>query len=213
MMRQAGFLMIGITLCAGCSKQSETASLLDKGTLVFEDHFDRSEIGDNWLDTGGGYRIVDGELRAKGAKNKPLWLKKKLPADARITFTARSESDAVDIKAELFGDGKSKATKASYTATSYVVILGGWNNKRSIIARMNEHGDDRQVREEPKGVRGKTYRFNIVRKGDLFSWYLDSKPFLEMTDSSPLRGPDHEYFAFNDWASEVYFDDLAVFAL
>jgi hypothetical protein len=212
-MTGVGALMICLAFCIGCSKQSETASLLEKGTLVFEDHFDRSEIGDNWLDTGGGYRIADGELRAKGAKNKPLWLKKKLPDDARITFTARSESDAVDIKAEIFGDGKSKATKASYTATSYVIILGGWNNRRSIIARMNEHGDNRQVREDPKGVRGKTYQFDVIRKGDVFSWYLDSNLFLEMTDSSPLRGAGHEHFAFNNWESEVYFDDLAVFAL
>ena len=202
-----------LTLAIGCSKTDDNAPFLKEGKMVFEDNFDRTELGDNWLNTGGDYRIVDGMLRIEGAKNKPLWLKKKLPTDARISFTARSESDAVDIKAEIFGDGESKAIKASYTATSYVVILGGWNNRRSIIARMNEHGDDRQVREDPRGVPGKTYRFDIVRKGNLFSWYLDSERFLEMNDAAPLKGPGHEHFAFNNWASEVFFDDLAVLAL
>lgn len=207
------FVTLCILLISGCASKGPSDQNLKAGTRVFEDTFERTTIGDNWLDTGGGYRIVDGMLKAKGAKNKPLWLKQKLPTDVRVSFTARSESDAVDIKAEIFGDGKSKATKASYTATSYVVILGGWNNSRSIIARMNEHGDDRKVRETPKGIPGKTYRFDIVRKGNRLSWYLDSEPFLELTDPNPLKGAGHEYFAFNNWASEVYFDDLAVYAL
>jgi hypothetical protein len=204
------------TICLvviGCSEKDPNAHFLNQGKKVFEDRFERTEIKNNWLNTGGAYRIVDGSLRIQGAKNKPLWLKEKLPQDVRVTFTARSESDAVDIKAEIFGDGKSRAVKASYTATSYVIILGGWNNRRSIIARMNEHGDDRKVREEPKGVPGKTYRFDIVRKGNRLSWYLDSKLFLEMDDPSPLKGPGHEHFSFNNWASEVYFDDLAVYAI
>jgi hypothetical protein len=181
--------------------------------LVFKDSFDRDELGADWLDTGGGYKIVNGELRAQGAHNKPLWLKPKLPRDAKIEFTARSMSPAVDIKVELWGDGKSKAIEASYTATSYVVILGGWNNTRSIIARMNEHGKDRKVRKEPEGVQGKQYRFSIVRKGNLLSWRLDGGPFLEMDDPDPLDGQGHEHFAFNNWESEVIFDEIAIFEI
>jgi hypothetical protein len=183
------------------------------GKLVFEDHFDRSELGDRWLDTGGGYRIVDGELRAKGARNKPLWLKQKLPRNAKVEFVVRSLSDAIDIKVELFGDGKSRAEKLSYKATSYVVILGGWNNSRSIIARMDEHGDDRKVRADPKGEKGRKYHFTIVRKGNKLSWYLDAKLFLEMDDSAPLEGEGHQHFAINDWESEVFFDDLKIYEL
>jgi hypothetical protein len=196
-----------------CSGEKKSAGSPAGGRLVFEDNFNRDEVGESWLDTGGGYRIVNGELRAQGAKNKPLWLKKKLPRNARIDFTARSLSDAVDIKVEVFGDGKSKALKASYTATSYVVILGGWNNSRSIIARMDEHGDDRQVRQEPKGVKGKKYRFSIVRRGNVLTWYLDGERFLEMSDDASLEGAGHEHFAINNWASEVRFDDLKIFAL
>jgi hypothetical protein len=209
---QREIVFIFLFFAFGCSSGGgDSKELLTGGSLVFEDSFERAGVGDNWLDTGGGYRIVDGELRVKGAKNKPLWLKKKLLKDARVEFSARSESAAVDIKAEIFGDGKSRATTASYTATSYVVILGGWNNSRSIIARMNEHGNDRKVREEPKGQPGRTYTFAIACKGQTLIWFLDREPFLTMEDTSPLAGPGHEYFAFNNWASEVFFDDLKVF--
>ena len=212
MLKSIAFLLaLGL---AGCAQKSGDLTTPPPGKkLIFEDNFERKEIGDNWLDTWGRYKIVDGELRAHGAKNKPLWLKKKLPRDTRVEFTARSESPAIDIKVELFGDGKSFAKKASYTATSYVVILGGWNNSRSIIARMNEHGKDRVVRESPKGVQGKTYHFILVRRQSKLTWYLKPGLFLEMRDTIPLEGTGHEYFAINNWASEVYFDNFKVFEL
>lgn len=200
-------------LFLGCSGRSGDKAVLSEGRAVFEDSFERDLVGDAWLDTGGGYSIVGGELRVKGARNKPLWLKRKLPRDVRVEFTARSESSAVDIKTEIFGDGESRATKLSYTATSYVLILGGWNNSRSIIARMNEHGKDRIVRDEPTGVPGKTYRFAVTRKGDTLTWFLNGELFLKMKDSSPLVGTGHEHFAFNNWESEVFFDDFKVFEL
>ncbi len=208
-----GFIAALIIGCSGEKKSSKTKGESSKGSLVFKDDFDRKNLRDSWIDTGGGYSIVNGELRAQGARNRPLWLKQKLPRNARVEFTARSLSKSVDIKAELRGDGKSKAIEASYTATSYVVILGGWNNSRSIIARMNEHGKDRKSRKDIKGVPGKKYHFSIVRKGSSFSWFLDERLFLEMDDSEPLEGPGHEYFAFNNWETEVYYDNLAVYKL
>lgn len=154
MLRMTRFC-VGIVLAValfGCGSKGESAAGSSPGRLVFKDDFNGAALGSAWLDTGGGYSIVDGELRAQGARNKPLWLKVKMPRDARVEFVARSMSPAVDIKAELWGDGLSKAIQASYNATSYVVILGGWNNSRSIIARMDEHGNDRKVRSSPKGI-------------------------------------------------------------
>ena len=208
-------LLIGVALtaCVSCTLKSKEPSVA-KGHVIFEDHFDRSSPGSAWLDTSPEkYTIKNGKLRAKGARNKPLWLKKKLPQNVRVEFTAKSVSPSVDIKVEIFGDGKSFAKSLSYTATSYVLILGGWNNSRSIIARMDEHKDDRKVRKNPVGKAGKEYKFSIVRKGSVIEWSLDNKPFLKFDDSKPLTGPGHEYFAFNNWESEVYFDDIVVYEL
>jgi hypothetical protein len=205
--------MIPILAILGCAGEPTPSHRDIKGQLVFNDDFDRKEIGPYWRDTGGHYRIVDGKLRAQGARNKPLWLQRKLPRNAKIEFTVSSLSPAVDIKVEAWGDGQSKATGLSYTATSYVFILGGWNNTKSIIARMNEHGKDRRVRTKPKGIPGKTYHFSIARIKNQLKWDLDGKGFLDMEDNAPLVGPGHEYFGFNNWESEVLFDDLAIYAL
>jgi hypothetical protein len=69
------------------------------------------------------------------------------------------------------------------------------------------------TRESPKGQQGRTYRFAVARKEKTFVWYLNDEPFLTMTDTSPLEGNGHEFFAFNNWSSEVFFDDLKIFEL
>lgn len=56
-------------------------------TGTFTDTFERAELGPNYHDTGGSYRIEAGKLRVKGAYNKPLWLKRKLPATRSSSST------------------------------------------------------------------------------------------------------------------------------
>lgn len=93
--------------------------------------------------------------------------------NAHIEFDAITDSADGDLKAEVWGDGKSGATAASYTdATSYIVIYGGWKNSFHVLARRNEHGKDRKEikidkdsddpREHPVSV-GQTYHFRIER--------------------------------------------------
>jgi hypothetical protein len=210
--------MVAATLFgAGCTfKSSEPAqekASLPEGKIILTERFD-GPLGARFTDTSdGAYAVVGGKLRAKGAYNHPLWLNAKLPGDARIDFTARSASPDVDIKVEVFGDGKSYAKTASYTATSYVLVLGAWHNSRSIIARMNEHGKDRKVRKQPTAEVGRTYAFCVIRRGNALTWYLDGERFLGFDDPEPLRGAGHESFAFNNWESEVTFDDLVIRAL
>ena len=57
----------------------------------FNDNFDRPEIGSNYLNTGGPYRILNNQLNIKGSFNHPLWLKKKLPRNAIIEFDVSSK--------------------------------------------------------------------------------------------------------------------------
>ncbi len=211
MSRKRSMILAGasaVCLLAACTAKPADGALPD-GRVVFTERFDGA-LGAFTDTSDGSYAVRAGELRVQGAHNHPLWLRTALPRDARIDFTARSESPAVDIKVEAFGDGRSFARTASYTATSYVVILGGWNNSRSIIARMNEHGQDRKVRTDPRGEVGRRYSFSVVRVGGRLTWYLDGARFLDFDDDAPLSGSGHEHFAFNNWESEVYFDDLTI---
>jgi hypothetical protein len=179
----------------------------------FQEDFNRPALGDAWRSTGGPYQIVDGKLKVQGAKNKPLWLRRTLPQDVRVEFDVRSESPEGDIKVELFGDGVSKATEASYTATSYVVIFGGWNNSKNLIARLDEHGNDRSEGKRMPVEKGRTYRMKIERRGDTITAWADNQELARYKDPNPLRGSGHEYFAFNNWSSELWFDNLSITAL
>ncbi len=178
---------------------------------TFTDRFDRDTIGADFRDTSDGrYRIEDGALCVEGARNHPLWLRRRLPDDVRIELTAKSAGPDGDIKVEAFGDGRSYATADSYTATSYVLVFGGWRNSVSAIARLDEHGADRRTRRGPPVVPDRAYRMRIERRGGKISWRIDGDAFLEMDDPDPLRGRGHDHFAFNDWDAPLCFDDLVV---
>jgi hypothetical protein len=198
----------GLFLAAaiGCTPQGDPAI----GPDGFSDDFERSSLGDHWHNTGGPYRIRDGWLNVRGARNKPLWLRRKLPRDVRIEFDVRSESPEGDIKVEVFGDGTSRATTESYTATSYVVIFGGWNNSTNVLARMDEHANDRAVGPRRPVEPGRTYRMKIERRGDRIAAWVDGEELVSMTDAEPLEGRGHEYFAVNNWETDIWFDDLRI---
>ncbi|GAB5549307.1 MAG: hypothetical protein SangKO_090670 [Sandaracinaceae bacterium] len=176
----------------------------------FTDDFEREDLGDVWHNTGGRYRIQNGWLNIQGARNRPLWLRRRLPRDVRVEFDVRSESPQGDIKVEIFGDGSSRATSESYTATSYVVVFGGWNNSLNIIARMDEHADDRAVGPRRPVEPGRTYRMKIERIGDTITAYVDGEELVSLTDPDPLEGRGHDHFAFNDWEADLWFDNLRI---
>jgi hypothetical protein len=195
-----------VVLLAGCTVEKQ----LPPGPS--SDDFGREALGSAWRTTGSGFRIAGGELVVDRAYNHPLWLTRALPRDAVIELDAWSNDDAGDIKVEAWGDGRSFATEASYTATSYVFIFGGWHNTLSAIARMNEHGADRKTRNDTRVVKGQKYHFRIARKGGHLDWQIDGKPFLQLDDAAPLEGPGHSFFGINDWEAELHFDNLKITA-
>lgn len=204
--RRALGVALFTVVASACTPQGDPG-IGDEG---FRDNFDSADLAKHWNNTGGPYAVRGGQLRVQNARNKPLWLKRTLPRDVRIEFDVRSESDDGDIKCEIFGDGVSKATQASYTATSYVVIFGGWLNKLNVLARLNEHGEYRVVGKPMKVVKGKTYHMKIERRGATIAAWVDGQPLVSMTDPDPLEGPGHDHFAFNNWQAELWFDNLVI---
>jgi hypothetical protein len=193
-------------LALACTPQGDPGL----GPEGFQDDFERSELGDAWHNTGGPYRLVEGRLTVKGARNKPLWLRRTLPHDVSIEFAVKSDSPDGDIKVEVFGDGVSKAESVSYTATSYVVIFGGWKNSLNVLARMDEHGDDRVVGPAYKVVPGKTYHMKIERRGATITAWVDDHELASMKDPEPLSGPGHDHFALNNWDAAITLDNLRI---
>jgi hypothetical protein len=179
----------------------------------------------DWVTTAPSiWHIEGGRLCGEHAKNRGIWLKRVLPINARIEFDATSMSPDGDLKAEVWGDGRSYATALSYTnATSYLTIFGGWHNKFHVLARINEHGNDRKEitidpssddpREKPV-VPGQSYHFKIERiDGKTVVWWVNGSEMLSFADTAPLTGAGHDHFGFNDWDVKVCFDNVRVVPL
>ncbi len=187
----------------------------------FRDDFERVDIGPEWRTLAPEWGISDGALCVEGARNRGAWLRRKLPHAVRIEFDAVALTEEGDIKVELWGDGRSGATKASYDdATGYVAIFGGWKNSLHVLARLDEHGKDRlaltlsATSEDPRALPAlpqSRYRFKFERKqGNIVSWLVDGRVLFQLDDPRPLAGPGHDHFAFNDWTARVCFDNLQV---
>jgi len=182
----------------------------------FSDNFDRAELGPDWLDTSHDAKIKDGKLNLVGAHNHPVWLRRKLPRNVQIDFDAVSRSPAGDLKVELYGDGESfDPDKGRYDPTSYMIVMGGWHNSKSIISRLGEHDEAvKAARDrngpEPLVTLGKLYHFTVTRRGGTIDWTIDGAPYLSWNDPEPLTGSGHEFFAINDWEADVSFDNLTI---
>jgi hypothetical protein len=205
-------LALSLTLPACVCEERSTDPVI--GAAGFTDDFERTELGSAWNNTGanqdGTWRIENGALTVRDAHNHPLWLARVLPRDVRIEYEVRSMSPEGDIKCEVFGDGRSAAIEASYTATSYVVIFGGWGNQLDVLARLNEHGEDRVEHPTRRVIPGQTYRMRVERRGQVITAWVDDQEFLTMTDPDPLEGAGHDHFAFNDWESELVIDNVRI---
>lgn len=188
---------------------------------VYREDFDGARLGDDWNPTSPVWRIRGGRLCARGARNHPVWLRRRLPVNARIEFDATSSSPDGDIKAEVWGDGQAAAEGVSYTdASSYIAIFGGWKNRFHVLARLDEHAPDRlQISVDRSGadwraraVRpNQTYHFKLERAdGRTVSWLVDDIELFHFADPKPLVGPGHEHLGFNDWEVQVCFDNLLI---
>jgi len=207
--------LIGVILgMQGCQELPRTYSTRARdATVLVRDDFEREGLGEAWRTTGSGVGIERGHLRVEGVRNHPCWLTLPLPDDVRIGFDAWSGSEEGDIKVELAGDGHSAASSANYVATGYVVIFGGWNNSRNVIARRSEHGTGQAVATEPRVQPERRYHFDLTRVGHELSWELDGQQLLVLEDPEPLRGEGHRHFAFSGWEAPVEFDNLVIEAL
>ena len=182
-----------------CKKESTRSSV----SLPFSDDFNRTELGPNWFPSGGDWKIRDGYVYTTFSNNMPLFLNVDLPSDVVMEVDIKSELPIVDAKIELMTDGRTHQS-------GYVFILGGWSNKLSVIARLDEHGKDRKVKS-PTDVKGnETYKWRIEKKGGNLKWYLDGQLYMTYNDPKPLDGSGHNRLGFGNWQNQIRFDNLKI---
>lgn len=209
-------LIAGLVLAATACQSREVgtakrASASSASTVVFEDDFERDELGEKWTrGSGEGGRgqwtIAEGRVTASAIRNDPLWLQVELPERVRVEFDAEALTPVGDIKVEIFGDG-------TRHESGYILIFGGWNNSLDVIARLDEHGEDRLARRTRGVEPNRVYRMAVERTDGALRWYVDGELFMTYEDEEPLRGRGHRYFAFNNWDAGVRFDNVRVLAL
>jgi len=199
-MRILSAIFCGLCLLSACKRQAKTTA-----SLPFEDNFDRESLGPNWFPSGGDWKLRDGYVYTTFSNNMPLFLNVDLPADVVVEVDIYSELRIVDSKIELMTDGRTHQS-------GYVFIFGGWENKMSVIARLDEHGADRKVKK-PTGVKGMTtYRWRIEKKGSALKWFIDGELYMSYRDRKPLDGPGHNRLGFGNWHNQIRFDNLKIWA-
>lgn len=209
-------LIVALGLIANC-KSREVSSVpptpgLQGGTLLFEDDFARTELGDSWhRGTGEGGKgqwvIKEGSVEGSAIRNDPLWLTMPLPEAVRVEFEAQALTEVGDLKVEIFGDGETHAS-------GYVLIYGGWNNQLDVIARLDEHGSDRKERKTRGVEPHRNYKMAVVRTADgVLRWYVDGEVFMTYEDDAPLKGDGYRHFALANWNAPVRFSNVRVYSL
>ena len=205
--------MACLLVTSACEQQQDESMppITEGGELVFEETFEDTEPGTDWRrgkgEGGKGtWRVEDGWMLGNDIKNDPLWLDRKLPEKVRIEFDVQALSSVGDIKFEIFGDGVRHES-------GYICIFGGWTNRLDVIARLDEHGDDRLARDTHGVLPETTYHMAVERTDDTLRWYLDGEPFMSYPDKNALTGEGHRYFAFNVWSAPVRFDNVKVYDL
>lgn len=196
-------LLFSLFFAFACSSEKRTVK-------IFEDDFNRAEIGDNYEIQGGDWQISDGRLRCRTAKNRNLVLRSvDLPQNAVVELTMKSYSDAVDVKFNLWGDGKIHDHGDGYT-----FILGGWNNRVSVISRLHEHEKKRSEKKNAGLEKGKVYKIKVERLSNKIKWFVNGELFLEYNDETPLKvEKGYSKLSFANWKSDVEFDDLKIYSL
>lgn len=191
------FCLIILFLC-GCEKKLE---------LVFEDNFERSDLGPNYTVQGGDWKIENGKVTSSKAENRNLILSGvALPQNGVIELTVSSESEGVDVKFNAWGDGG-----IHDHGDGYSFILGGWNNRISVISKLHEHEKNR-VENRKKLEKEKKYKVRVIRNDSNIKWFVDGSLFLEYNDDGPLKVADgFNRFSFGNWRSIVFFDDLKIY--
>lgn len=200
------FASLAVTLAAGCRRKAAPT------ITEFNDTFDRKDLGSDWHDSGGNYRLENGQVVARQAKHHPLWLRRPLPPDAAFEFDAWSNSPNGEIRVVLYGDGKSTNPDGEgCQSTGYALVFGGWGNKLSVICRgADPKGGHLQARSDWPVVPGRQYHFYITRQAGLLSWFVAGHELMQWMDPAPLGGPGHTAFGFDGGEGEVIFDNLTI---
>ncbi|MDP8229132.1 MAG: hypothetical protein P9M15_06740, partial [Candidatus Electryoneaceae bacterium] len=182
--------------------------LSNKGELIFEDNFDRKELGPNWISESGGWKIENGELVAPvNHKEAIVKFAKGLGKNLRVEYTCSGVSPedlsaflAVDPAKKGY-DGYAFGFGASYNSYNYIARARPF----SILERTMQEGFNTGVipgRRHQIIVERNEGRLRLIRDGKL-------ELFCEDMFADEITGRSFGFFTYNLGR----FDDVKVYRL
>ena len=183
------------------SSPRKTVSNNNKGAwkLVFEDNFNRKDLGKNWKIIHGNWKIENNSLSGRG---DAIYINKKFPGDQKLCFEARIApgGTACDLDG-ILADKKMER----YGNSGYLFAFGTYGNNFSKINR-----EKVQILRiaSPVIQPGKTHRIVCEKSGNLLRWSIDGKVVAEYREG--FRTLDGEFIGFYTDAGGV-FDNVKVY--
>ncbi len=174
---------------------------------VCEENFERAEFGEKWQIQGGEWKIENGWAFSPKAENRNLVFKGcPLPEKSVVEMDLRSETDFVDIKFNLYGDGG-----IHDHGDGYSFIMGGWKNQMSVLTKLHEHEENRVEERETRWKQSTVYHVKVIKLSKKIYWFVNDEIFLARFDDAPLSpANDYKYLSLANWRSLVYFDNIRV---
>lgn len=165
--------------------------------VVFEDGFDRSEIGPDW-NVAGNAQIVNGRLRYGDDGVHLAQITRPFADDVRIEFDAEAVPERLpcDLSASLASGGYLLAF-GGMSNTGYQII-GGGQMERAVI-----HNPPKLIE------RGRIYRIAAMKEGKRLVLEVDGEVLLSATDEDPLGGQGYNQVGTITW-NGMFVDNVRV---
>lgn len=158
--------------------------------LVWQDNFDRVEVGDEWILVSGEASVKDGRLLLTGS-GATIITKRAFKPDVRIEFDAEAAPGAppCDLSATI---GASPDQ-----GIGYLLAFGGQSNRVNQLLGPQVH----QVDESPKLLiqPDTVYHLAAQREGKRFTYTVNGQTILDATAKDPPGGPGFDRVGLVTW--------------
>ncbi len=174
--------------------------------LVFEDRFERTDIGPDWV-VPGKAEIIGGRLKYGLDGHHLAMIARPFAPDVRIEFDAEAAPEAAPCDLSV---GLSCGTAGGHPDYGYLLAFGGnFNTMHQIMG-----GRDMprvQTWYPPKVIqRGKVHRICGMKEGLTLTLEVDGEVLLTATDRDPLGGPGFDRVGAVTWTG-MLIDNVRVY--
>lgn len=168
---------------------------------IWEDTFDRQDVGSDWYLISGKASIVDGRLFLEGG-GATILVERAFKPDVRFEFDAEADPNQppCDLSAAI---GANK-----YHGYAYLLAFGGQSNRVNQLLGP----DVRQVDKKPPFVieHGKKYHIVAQQEGKRLTYTVNGVKILDAVSTDLACGPGFDRIGLVTWAG-MFVDNFRVY--